>query len=126
MLFTSTAFLVFLPIVFVLYWFVFNAARSGKNIKYQNLLLLVSSYVFYGWWNWKFLGLLLLSTLIDYSFGFWVAEGSQRRRKLFLVLSILNNLLVLCIFKYYNFFIQEAQHFLDHAGWHIHPYLIKV
>jgi len=121
MLFTSTAFLVFLPIVFVLYWFIFN-----KNIKYQNVLLLVSSYVFYGWWNWKFLGLLLLSTLIDYSFGFWVAEGPQRKRKLFLVLSILNNLLVLCIFKYYNFFIQETQHLLAHAGWQIHPYLIKV
>jgi D-alanyl-lipoteichoic acid acyltransferase DltB (MBOAT superfamily) len=83
MLFTSTAFLIFLPIVFALYWFVFN-----KSIKYQNLLL--------------------LSTLIDYSFGFWVAGGSGRKRKLFLLLSILNNLLVLCIFKYYNFFIQEA------------------
>jgi len=119
MLFTSTAFLIFLPIVFALYW-------GRNNIRYQNLLLLVSSYVFYGWWNWKFLGLLLLSTLIDYFFGFWVAEGSPGRRKLFLMLSILNNLLVLCIFKYYNFFIQEAQHFLDHTGWHIHPYVIKV
>jgi len=121
MLFTSFSFLIFLPIVFCLYWFVFN-----RSIKYQNAFLLLSSYVFYGWWNWKFLGLLLLSTLIDYSFGFWVAEGSGAKRKLFLVLSILNNLLVLCIFKYYNFFVQEAQHFLDHLGLHTHPYLIRV
>jgi D-alanyl-lipoteichoic acid acyltransferase DltB (MBOAT superfamily) len=81
--------------------------------------------VFYGWWNWKFLGLLLLSTLIDYSFGFLVAVDGPRR-KMFLVLSILNNLLVLCIFKYYNFFISEAQHFLDQIGFHFQPYLIKV
>src|ERR1700760_957291 len=121
MLFTSTAFLVFLPIVFLLYWFVFN-----KSIKYQNILLLLSSYIFYGWWNWKVVGLLLLSTLIDYSFGFWVAEGPAARRKLFLILSIFNNLLVLCIFKYYNFFIQETEHFLQGAGIQFHPYLIKV
>jgi len=121
MLFTSFSFLIFLPIVFILYWFLFN-----RSLKYQNAFLLLSSYVFYGWWNWKFLGLLLLSTLIDYSFGFWVAEGSNAKRKLFLVLSILNNLLVLCIFKYYNFFVLEAQHALGQAGIHMHPYLIKV
>jgi alginate O-acetyltransferase complex protein AlgI len=121
MLFTSFEFLIFLPVVFSLYWFVFNRSKDS-----QNALILLSSYVFYGWWNWKFLGLLLLSTLIDYSFGFWVSKSTPKRRKLFLVLSILNNLLVLGIFKYYNFFVQEAQHFLDHAGLHTNPYLIKV
>jgi len=121
MLFTSFEFLIFLPVVFFLYWFVFN-----KTTQWQNALILVSSYVFYGWWNWKFLGLLLLSTLIDYSFGFWIAEGSGKKRTFFLWLSILNNLLVLCIFKYYNFFVSEAQHLLDHMGLHTNPYLIKV
>jgi alginate O-acetyltransferase complex protein AlgI len=121
MLFTSLEFLIFLPLVFILYWFVFN-----RSIKYQNAFLLLSSYVFYGWWNWRFLGLLLLSTLIDYSFGFWVAKETGRRRKLFLWMSILNNLLVLGIFKYYNFFVLSAQTFLDHIGLHTNPYLINI
>jgi D-alanyl-lipoteichoic acid acyltransferase DltB (MBOAT superfamily) len=121
MLFTSNAFLVFLPVVFCLYWFVFN-----RSINHQNVLILLSSYIFYGWWNWKFVGLLLLSTLIDYFFGYWVHRNSRAKRKLFLVLSILNNLLVLCIFKYYNFFVHEAQHLFDLAGFHIHPSLLKV
>ena len=121
MLFTSTAFLVFLPLVFGLYWFVF-----GKSLKYQNVMLMLCSYVFYGWWNWKFIGLLLLSTLIDYAFGALVAEGTGAKRKLFLVLSIINNLLVLCIFKYYNFFIRETGDFLARFGVSFHPYLIRL
>jgi alginate O-acetyltransferase complex protein AlgI len=121
MLFTSTAFLVFLPVVFGLYWFVF-----GRSLKHQNLMLLLSSYVFYGWWNWKFIGLLLLSTLIDFCFGALVAEGPNAKRKLFLILSIINNLLVLCIFKYYNFFIQETTIFLARWGISFHPYLLRV
>lgn len=119
MLFTSFDFLLFLPIVFVLYWFVFY-----KSLNHQNLLLLVASYVFYGWWNWRFLGLLILSTLIDYSFGFWVERG--KKRKLFLWLSMLNNLLVLGIFKYYNFFALETQRLLDQIGFHTSPVLIKI
>jgi alginate O-acetyltransferase complex protein AlgI len=111
MLFNSFEFLIFLPVVFALYWFVFN-----RSFKLQNSLILIASYVFYGWWNWRFLGLLLLSTLIDYSFGFWVASGNERKRKIFLWLSIVNNLLVLGIFKYYNFFAVEAQHLLEHFG----------
>src|SRR5882757_9701441 len=107
MLFTSFDFLIFLPIVFLLYWFVFN-----RSLKFQNGLILVSSYVFYGWWDWRFLGLLLLSTLIDYFFRLWVDKTIGRKKKLFLYLSILNNLLVLAVFKYYNFFVQEAQHLL--------------
>ncbi len=62
MFFNSIDFAIFLPIVFLLYWFVFN-----KNLRLQNLLLLVASYVFYGWWNWKFLGLIAFSTVVDYS-----------------------------------------------------------
>ena len=121
MLFNSIEFFIFLPIVFCLYWFVFN-----KSVKIQNALILLASYVFYGWWNWHFLGLLFLSTLIDYSFGFWVASDNRRKRKLFLWLSIFNNLLVLGIFKYYNFFTLEAQHLLDAIGLHFSPYLLKV
>ena len=64
MLFNSLDFAIFLPIVFLLYWFVAN-----KNLKIQNLLLIISSYIFYGWWDWRFLSLILFSTLIDYSIG---------------------------------------------------------
>ena len=121
MLFNSLEFFIFLPIVFCLYWFVFQ-----RSLKAQNILILVASYVFYGWWDWRFLGLLFLSTLIDYSFGFWVGGTDERKRKLFLWLSIFNNLLVLGIFKYYNFFAVEAQHLLETIGFHVSPYLLKV
>ena len=121
MFFNSIEFAVFLPIVFCLYWFVCN-----RSLKWQNLLILTASYVFYGWWNYKFLGLLVLSTLIDYSFGFWVASDDRRKKKLFLILSILNNLLVLGVFKYYNFFALETKAFLENIGFHVSPYLLDV
>jgi alginate O-acetyltransferase complex protein AlgI len=121
MLFTSGSFLVFLPVVFSVYWFL-----CGNSRKWQNIALWIASYVFYAWWNWKFLGLLMLSTLIDYSFAFLVYEGPQRRRKLFLTFSMVNNLLVLGIFKYFNFFVQETQHFLDRLGFHTNPILLHI
>ncbi|MGK0448187.1 MAG: D-alanyl-lipoteichoic acid acyltransferase DltB (MBOAT superfamily), partial [Polaribacter sp.] len=64
MLFNSFEYLIFLPIVFLLYWFVFN-----KHLKLQNLFLLIISYVFYGWWDWRFLTLIAFSSLIDYNIG---------------------------------------------------------
>ncbi|RUA30635.1 MAG: MBOAT family protein, partial [Bacteroidetes bacterium] len=103
MLFNSIDFAVFLPIVFLLYWFVFN-----KNIKIQNFFLLIASYVFYGWWNWQFLALILFSTLVDYSIGRGLlVQNNVRKRKLLLWLSIIVNLGLLGYFKYYNFFIDN-------------------
>src|SRR5690606_31212361 len=64
MLFNSFTFLIFLPIVFILYWFVFQ-----KNLKLQNAFLLIASYVFYGWWDWRFLGLIIASSALDYWCG---------------------------------------------------------
>ena len=90
MLFNSFEFLLFLPIVFILYWFVFN-----KKLSWQNGLVLVASYFFYGWWSWKFMGLLMLSTALDYAYGFWVASPNRKKAKLFLWLSIINNLGIL-------------------------------
>ena len=121
MLFNSSEFLVFFVTVFFLYWFVFN-----KTLRLQNGFILIVSYFFYAWWNWKFLGLLMLSTLIDYSFGFPIATGSHRKRKFYLVLSIINNLLVLGIFKYYNFFITEVQHLGSVFGLHFSPYILSI
>ncbi len=121
MLFNSLEFLVFLPVVFLLYWFVFN-----KSLKWQNLLILLSSYFFYGWWDWKFMGLLFLCTFMDYTFGFWVASSDQARAKLFLWLSIVSNLGVLCIFKYYNFFAIQIQQGFELLGFNTNPLLLSI
>jgi D-alanyl-lipoteichoic acid acyltransferase DltB (MBOAT superfamily) len=120
MLFSTLPFFLFLPIVFVLYWFVFN-----KKLNLQNALLLVASYVFYGWWSWTFCGLLMLSTLIDYSFGFLVASPSKQRARLFLWLSILNNLGILFVFKYYNFFALEFKQGMALLGLPCNPVLLS-
>ncbi len=64
MLFNSIDFAIFLPIVFAFYWFV-----TSKNLKLQNLLILAASYLFYGWWDWRFLSLILLSTIVDFIVG---------------------------------------------------------
>lgn len=121
MLFNSFEFLLFLPIVFLLYWFVFS-----KKLSWQNLLILAASYFFYGWWSWKFLLLLMLSTLLDYLYGFGVASANKRKSKLFLWLSIINNLGILGIFKYYNFFAAEFEHGFDMVGLHFDPVFIQV
>jgi len=103
MFFNSLDFAFFLPIVFLLYWFVFN-----KNLKLQNLLLVCASYLFYGWWDWRFLSLILLSTIVDYFIGLGLSkqENTSKRRKL-LWISILVNLGCLGFFKYYNFFLDN-------------------
>ena len=103
MLFNSFDFAIFLPIVFILYWFVYN-----KSIKAQNLLLVVASYVFYGWWDWRFLFLILFSTLVDYTIGRALGTAQNKRsRKLLLGVSILVNIGLLGFFKYYNFFLDN-------------------
>lgn len=121
MLFNSFEFLLFLPIVFALYWFV-----AHKSLRVQNALILVASYFFYGWWSYKFLGLLILSTLLDYAYGFWVASPNRRKAKLFLWLSIINNLGILAVFKYYNFFAVQFQEMCTSIGWQVHPMLLQV
>ncbi len=103
MLFNSLDFAIFLPIVFVLYWFVTN-----KNLKLQNLLIVLASYVFYGWWDWRFLSLIVFSTLVDYTIGRRLGtEDKERSRKILLYTSIAVNLGFLGFFKYYNFFLDN-------------------
>lgn len=103
MLFNSFEFLLFLPLVFTLYWFVFK-----NKLWKQNLLVLVSSYLFYGWWDYRFLGLILLSTIVDYFIAQKIFISSiKKRKKIFLGISIIFNLSVLGFFKYYNFFLDS-------------------
>ena len=103
MLFNSIDFAIFLPIVFILYWFVCN-----KNRKVQNILLLVASYVFYGWWDWRFLSLIIFSSFVDYLVGQGLSKtDQQKKRKLLLMTSIFVNLGFLGFFKYFNFFTES-------------------
>ncbi len=103
MLFNSLDFAVFLPIVFILYWFVTN-----RNLKLQNFLIVAASYLFYGWWDWRFLSLILFSTLVDYSVGRGLlTQENPIKRKALLWTSIVINLGFLGFFKYYNFFLDN-------------------
>ena len=102
MLFNSIEFAIFLPIVFLLYWFVFN-----RNLKLQNIFIVVASYVFYGWWDWRFLVLLAFTSLFSYASGLAIEKyrdtpGKARAAN---ILNIVINLLILGVFKYYNFFV---------------------
>ena len=103
MLFNSLDFAIFLPVVFLLYWFVFN-----ENLRWQNLLVAFASYVFYGWWDWRFLSLILFSTLVDFTIGMRLGNTENlNSRKVLLWISILVNLGFLGFFKYYNFFLDN-------------------
>lgn len=103
MLFNTIDFAVFLPIILILYWFVTN-----KNLKLQNFLIVVSSYLFYGWWDWRFLSLILFSTIVDYAVGRGLLKQENlKKRKILLWTSILVNLGFLGFFKYYNFFLDN-------------------
>ena len=101
MLFNSLEYTVFLPVVFLLYWFVFN-----RNVKWQNLFVLVASYVFYGWWDWRFLGLIVFTSLCTYASGLLIDKyrDTPRKAKLVSALNIVVNLLILGVFKYFDFF----------------------
>lgn len=103
MLFNSLAFFIFLPAVFVLYWFVFK-----KHLKTQNVLVLVSSYIFYGWWDYRFLTLIAASTLVDYAIGWALSKETRyKARKFLLMCSLVFNIGLLGFFKYFNFFIES-------------------
>jgi len=103
MLFNSFDFAIFLPLIFILYWFV-----AQKNLGLQNLLIVLASYTFYGWWDWRFLSLILFSSIVDYLVGLGMNRyESQLKRKILLWTSITVNLGFLGFFKYYNFFVES-------------------
>ena len=122
MYFNSLDFAVFLPIVFILYWFVAN-----KNLKLQNALLISASYVFYGWWDWRFLSLIVFSSFVDYLIGLQLKKEDQpSKRKLLLWISILINLGFLGFFKYYNFFIDNFVDAFVFLGAKIQPNTLNI
>jgi alginate O-acetyltransferase complex protein AlgI len=122
MLFNSVSFGIFLPIVFFLYWFVFN-----KKLNHQNLLLLVASYFFYGCWDYRFLFLLMFSTFLDYYSGIKIFEAKTTTlKKTWLWISIGINLGFLGLFKYYNFFMDSLSASLSVAGVDSHFDTLKI
>ena len=122
MLFNSTQFLIFLPIVFFLYWTIAN-----KSLKSQNILLLIASYFFYSCWDWRFLFLLIFSTFLDYFTGIKMPESrSEGMRKFWFWLSIVVNVGFLGIFKYYNFFITSFAVAISHIGLRLNPWTLHV
>jgi alginate O-acetyltransferase complex protein AlgI len=112
MIFNSIEFLIFLPIVFSIYWLV-----NAKNIRAQNAFLVVASYFFYGWWDWRFLALIVFSSLVDYLVGIGLGRTEDiTKRKLLLLTSITVNIGFLGFFKYFNFFAESFQEAFTFLG----------
>ncbi len=106
MIFNSPEFLLFLPIVFLLYWFVFK-----KSIKIQNFFVVIASYFFYGWWDWRFLFLIAITSFCSWASGLLIeknrASQNTKKAKVVNICNIVLNLLILGVFKYYNFFVES-------------------
>lgn len=122
MFFNSVDFAIFLPIVFIFYWFV-----TKRNLKLQNILIVIASYVFYGWWDWRFLSLIAFSTVIDYTVGIGLSkQDNPQKRKLLLWTSIVVNLGILGFFKYSNFFIENFTAAFSLFGTNIKPNTLNI
>ena len=122
MLFNSLAYWLFLPVVFLVYW-----ELQKCRLRVQNLFLLAASYVFYGWWDWRFLLLIVASSLTDFLAGWKIHQArSDAGRKLFLALSLLVNLGLLGFFKYFNFFIASTARLLGEFGMQPHLPVLNV
>ena len=122
MLFNSLSFAVFLPIVFALYWLL-----QKRDLKVQNILLLAASYYFYACWDWRFLFLLMFSTLLDFYTGIRMKDASNNQnKKVWFWASIIINLGFLGVFKYYNFFAENLQMALQSVGWQVDFWTLQV
>lgn len=112
MSFNSIEFILFLPLVFLLYWFVFKSTRK------QNLLIVAASYVFYGWWDWRFLILIAITTFCSYASGVLIErwEGQRGRQKAVSAANIILNISILATFKYYNFFVNSLNDIFASLG----------
>lgn len=115
MIFNSIAFAIFLPVVFIIYW-----SLSKSDLRKQNIFLLSASYFFYGFWDWRFLSLIVISSVIDYYIGLLIFNTKNNRsRKLYLISSVVFNLGLLGFFKYFNFFISSWIELLSLIGYQV-------
>lgn len=122
MSFQSIEYLIYLSIVFILYW---TVCRSNKTL--QNGLIVAASLVFYGWWDWRFLGLLLITAFSTYFSGIWMNKtASENKRRWINVGSIVLNIGILFFFKYFNFFVQSFTDAFSLLGVEISVHTVKV
>src|SRR5262245_38785713 len=120
MVFTTLTFLVFLPIVFALHW-------SLRKHEHRNLLLLAASYVFYGWWDYRFVGLMFGTSMIDYIAGLALdRETNESRRKALIGAVCVVQLSILGFFKYFDFFAESAATAAAAIGWRIDPVTLRI
>ena len=114
MIFNSFNYLVFFILVFVFYWII------NGNYKWQNILLLISSYIFYAWWDWRFLSLIIFSSFLDYYVALNLYSSiTPKKRERWLLVSLFSNLGLLAIFKYYNFFAESFADSMKMLGWEV-------
>ena len=110
MLFNSIIFAIFLPIVFLLYWFIFDYVMRGceRQLLWQNLMIVIASYIFYGWWDWRFLVLIAITTILSFLSGIGIEKvPTKRGKKVVMIANVVINLGILGVYKYYNFFARE-------------------
>lgn len=110
MLFNSLEFIIFLPIVFLLYWYIFN-----RNVLSRNLFIIIVSYLFYGWWDWKFLLLIAFTSLCSFISGVCI-ERIPNKARIMVITNIIINLFILGLYKYYDFFVESFHHILEYFG----------
>ena len=111
MLFNSNAFLAFFALFCLGFWF------ARQSLLLRNILVTVASFIFYGWWDYRFAGLLLFTSLLDFTVAWLIDQtSSERRRRSLLVVSIVSNLGVLGVFKYFNFFRDSLDNLLAAFG----------
>jgi len=123
MVFNSLAFLVFFTIFFPVYWIINNRL----TIRARNLFIIAASYLFYGWWDWRFLGLIVLSSAIDYTVGLKMEQVHVKKtRRLLLLISLFSNLGLLGFFKYFNFFVDSLNHSLSLFNVHLDTGTLKI
>jgi len=119
MVFNSLQFAAFLPLVWLVY-------RSLSGARQQNAWLVLASYVFYGWWDWRFLGLIVLSTVVDYGLARRMSDRARPERRRLLMVSAVVNLGILAVFKYFGFFVGSAVDALNAVGLHANQPLLDI
>lgn len=115
MQFNSIEFLLFFPLVYLTYWYLLR-----NNLRWQNLFVIVASYVFYGWWNWRLLGLIVFTSLLGWGGGLLIERANRRRAKFLTGLNVAVNLGILAVFKYYNFFAENLVELAESIGVELH------
>lgn len=119
MIFNSVEFLLFLPIVFLCYWFLF------RKLQWQNLFIVCASFLFYGWWDWKYLFLISFTAISSYLSGILIVRY-HHLAKLTVAVNTIINLSILCIYKYFNFFVENLISALSLIGISASPHTLNL